>query len=92
MKKTLLVGATLGMLLSVSGTAMAYQYVSGYRTIAAQDASGTPVVVIGGQVYPVVATPSNEADKQHKMAWLQAQIDDLTAQMASLPADSKCGQ
>jgi opacity protein-like surface antigen len=82
--KQFILGATLAALICVAGTASAYQYVDGHRTMYSDSS-----VVVGGQVYPVVASPSSEAEKQHKIAWLQAQLDDLVSQRDALGAD-KC--
>lgn len=64
-----------------TGSAFAYQYVNGHRVIAGPD-----TVQIGGEVYPVAANPTTVEEKQRKAAWLQAQIDDLSAVLAAMPA------
>ena len=90
MKKLILVGVMV-FGLTVGVQTFAYEYVGGYRTLAAQDENGNDVVVIGGEVYKVVATPTNEAEKQAKISWLKAQIDSLSVQMNSLLKD-KCAE
>lgn len=79
--KNIVITATVVLGLAVGAQVFAYEYVGGYRTIAAQDVNGSPVVVIEGEVYQVVSVPSTVSERENKRAWLQAQIDTLTAQI-----------
>ncbi len=63
--------------LAIGAQTFAYEYVGGYRTIATETQ-----VVIGGEVFDVKVNPKTEVEKAHKISWLKAQIDTLSAQMA----------
>lgn len=79
MKNIALVMVGVGMALTT--TVSAAQYVDGHRTIAAPTQ-----VEIGGQVFDIEANPSTIEAMQHKVAWLQAQVDDAVSAQNALKA------
>lgn len=85
--KTFISGFALAAVLVTGLQVSAYERVNGRRTMATSNA-----IVIGGVVHSVSPTDTSVEGKAMYAKWLETQLDDLKAQLASIIPSTTCAQ